>query len=291
MADQTSGEIKMTKWRFNRNSERGFAMLSTLICLVIASLIVAAGVGYVNTMFKARIAAGGYTDGLYAADAGVEDVLWCLQSSLSPRSTLPQILNNNQVAMQNQLLGTYTLYAGEWVSGSTHSDWLLVDSTIVWDGTAGAYKFTITITWNATGNTVIHLSEVGARLPVGYAYLAGSADDFPGNLSLNPPQDEVDLGGAHLLKWVFSNPYPSVRGTDRTKTQVFYITGDGDLEGYYSWVVAVRQDIGYVSEISGSVYRITATATRNGKVSVRIVADAMLSAGNVSILSWQSSRD
>ncbi|HEX9975807.1 MAG TPA: hypothetical protein VGA82_01025 [Dehalococcoidales bacterium] len=53
----------------------------------------------------------------------------------------------------------------------------------------------------------------------------------------------------------------------------------------------MRQDIGYVSEISGSVYRITATATRDSEVSARIIADAMLSAGNVSILSWQSSRN
>jgi hypothetical protein len=281
----------MAKWRFLQNSERGFAMLSTLICLTIASLIVAAGVGYVNTMFESRIGVGEFTDGLYAADAGLEDILWCLQNSLTPRSTLPQTMNGNQVAMQNELIGTYSLYAGEWVSGSTHSDWLLMDTEIVWDDTADAYKFTITVTWNATGNTVIHLSEIGAKLPLDYTYQAGSSASFPSNLSTDEPTDELDVDDAHLLKWVFSNPYPSVRGTDPTKTQVFYITGDGALEGYYSWVVAVREDIGYVSEISGSVYRITATATHGSEVSARIVADAMLSAGNISILSWQSSRN
>ena len=55
--------------------------------------------------------------------------------------------------------------------------------------------------------------------------------------------------------------------------------------------VANRNDIGVVGEITGTSYKITATATRpgDGRATAKIVADIMIEAGTIHIASWQIS--
>ena len=100
----------------------------------------------------------------------------------------------------------------------------------------------------------------------------------------------MDGAGAHLVSWEFSTPRPWVDKDNPTRTQTFYITGAGDIEDYYSWVVATRSDVGSVGEINGTLYRITATATcpEDGEIIAVVVADVMLSEGETSIVSWSS---
>ena len=119
--------------------------------------------------------------------------------------------------------------------------------------------------------------------------MTGSAALFGNNLSIDEPEDTLDLDYAHLLNWPFSAPRPSVSESDSTQTQVFYITGEDTLDNYYSWVVATRQDIGYVSELNGTVYRTTATATctETSEVVAIVIADIMLSGGTTYIMSWE----
>jgi hypothetical protein len=133
--------------------------------------------------------------------------------------------------------------------------------------------------------------EIGARLPPGYEYQDGSAFGFPGNLSRLEPEETQDVYGAGMLKWVFSEPRPIINLQNPVKTQIFYVTGSGELEGDYTWVVAARSDIGIVGEIQGTLYIITSTATEpgTGEVTGRIVAE-ILEADSRYILSWQISR-
>jgi hypothetical protein len=191
--------------------------------------------------------------------------------------------------MQISEIGNYTMHAGEWVTTGSHADWLLVSGNIIWDELQGAYKYTITVTWNAESGTTIHISEVGAKLPIGYTYQSNSAALFGSNLSTDEPSDELDVNGAHLLGWVLSTPRPTVTEGDPTKTEEFYITGTDSLEGHYSWVVAQREDIGHVSELNGTFYLITATANSiaDGENTARIEAEAMWSEGAIYIISWQ----
>ena len=133
------------------------------------------------------------------------------------------------------------------------------------------------------------MTAVGARLPVGYSYQADSAAGFADNLSTDEPDETVDAHGAYLLNWEFSAPVPSVSESNPVRTQIFYISGQGDLEGEYTWIVASRSDIGLVGEITDTLYIIAATATRpeDGKTAAKIVADAMIGSGRTYIISWQ----
>lgn len=280
--------------QLTRNHELGYALLSTLICLMVGGLIVAALLSYANTTLRARASLERCIKGIYDADAGVENVLWCLNHSISPNATLPQTLNGNNVSMEVEEIGECTLCAGEWIILDDHGSWLLVGGELLYDEFEEAYKYTITVTWNAESQgTDIHISEVGARLPMDYTYKEESASVFGSNLSTDEPDDELDYDGAHLVSWVLPPPRPSVKYDDPTKTQEFYITGEAELSGQYCWVVAKRTDIGYISELNGTFYIITSIATRpeDNEFVTKIVADVMLSKGNVYIISWQINPD
>lgn len=259
--------------------------------LVIGGLTIAPGLNYTATSLNGSRIVSEDISGIYAADAGVAEVLWALENSQSPPSQTSDNVNRMEVAMQTELLGIYTLYLGELIEPGEHNDYLDIDGTVVWDDPAGAYKYTITVTWlPGSGYPVIHLEEVGARIPIGYTFQPGSTAGFAENLSTGEPDEVLDSAGAYLLNWVLSPPLPEVSESDPVATQSFYITGTGDLENHYAWVVASRSDIGAVGEITGTEYRVTATATRpeDGTTTATIVANVMLG-GTTSILSWQIS--
>ncbi|MEE8618877.1 MAG: hypothetical protein V3S84_01980, partial [Dehalococcoidales bacterium] len=73
------------------------------------------------------------------------------------------------------------------------------------------------------------------------------------------------------------------------QTQTFYITGQGNQEDQYAWVVASRDDIGAVGKITGASYGITATATRpgDGRTTAKIVAEVIMETETTYIVSWQ----
>ncbi|MEE8420776.1 MAG: hypothetical protein V3R92_04885 [Dehalococcoidales bacterium] len=271
--------------------QKGQVLPAVLALLVIGGLTIAPGLNYTATSLNGSRIVSEDISGIYAADAGVTEVLWALENSQPPPSQTSDNVNRMAVAMQTELLGVYTLYLGELIEPGKHNDYLDIDSTLTWDEGADAYQYTIIITWNPeSGAPVIHFEEVGARIPIGYSYQPDSAAAFAENLSTGEPEETLDSGGAFLLNWGMTPPLPEVSQANPVATQSFYVTGNGDLEGDYSWVVANRADIGAVGEITGTEYRITATAARpeDGVTTATIVANVMLG-GTTSILSWHIS--
>jgi len=276
-------------WQYIVKGETGQALPAVLILLVLGGLLIAPSLSYASTSLNSSQAVVENTNGLYAADAGVEDTLWCLENGVPAHTSLSETLNGMAVTIQIEDKGEYNLCAGEWIEGSEHCKFLTVSTNMTWDGGAGAYKYTITVTRQPESSGNIKLTEVGARLPPGYGYQPGSAALFGNNISTGEPDDTLDQYGAHLLEWDLPPPYPELSAGDPTRTQIFYATGAGDLEGYYAWVVAQREDVGGLSEVIGNVYIITATATRSGggEVITRVVADVVETGGEVHITSWQ----
>jgi hypothetical protein len=274
------------------SGKKGQALPAVLALLVLGGLAIVPSLNYATTVLNSgRIISEGIK-GIYAADAGVEEALWCLKNGVTPPGQLSEKVNQLEVAIQTEDKGTHTLYLGELIEPGEHSDYLSVDGEMVWDEEAGTYKYIITVTWQPdSGAPVIHLEEVGARLPVGFSYQPGSAALFVDNLSTNEPEETQDVLGAYLVEWELESPYPSVSEDNPVQTQIFYITGEGSEEGDYAWVVANRDDIGAVGEVTGTAYQITATATRpeDGKVKAKIVAEVIVDAGTTYIVSWQIS--
>ena len=273
--------------------ERGQALPVALVLLVLGGLMIVPTLDYAATGLDGGRVIGKGVRGIYAAEAGVEYVLWCLDNAVSPPEQLPEIINGMDVSIQTEETGDYTQYFGEVVQAGSHSNYIDVDGEMVWDGEAQAYRYTVTVTWQPdTGQPTIHLEEVGARLPIGYSYQSGSAAGFANNLSPGEPGETLDTFGACMLQWELGEPLPSVSEQNPVETQTFYITGEGSDEGHYAWVVASREDIGSVGQITGTLYRITAIATHNqsGEITARIVADVMPETGAMHIISWQISR-
>ncbi len=274
------------------SGEKGQVLPAVLALLVLGGLAIVPSLNYAATSLNAgRIISEGVR-GVYAADAGVEDALWSLENGISPPQQLSENINQMEVTVQTEDKGTYTLYLGELIQPGEHSDHLSVDGEIVWDEGAEAYKYTITVTWQPLpGIPVIHLVEVGARLPVGYEYQQYSSAMFPENLSTDDDNEltqTLDTSGTWLLNWDLKSSNPSVSEGNPVQTQTFYITGEGSQEGHYGWVVASRTDIGAVGEITGNSYKITATATRpgDGRTTAKIVAEVMIGETTY-IVSWQ----
>ena len=278
-----------------KSGEKGQVLPTVLALLVLGGLAIVPSLNYAATSLNAGRIIGEGVRGVYAAEAGVEDALWSLENGISPPQQLSENINQMEITVQTEDRGTYTLYLGELIQPKGHSDHLIVDSEIVWDEGAEAYKYIITVTWQPLpGIPVIHLEGVGARLPVGYEYQQYSSAMFPENLSTDDDNEltqTLDTSGVWLLNWDLKSSNPSVSEGNPVQTQTFYITGEGSQEGYYAWVVASRTDIGAVGEITGNSYKITATATRpeDGRTTAKIVADVIIGGGVTYIASWQIS--
>lgn len=273
-------------------SEKGQALPIALALLVLGGLTIAASLGYATTNLNSSRMIKDDVKGAYAADAGVEDTVWSLANGMLPPAQLTEDINQMAVTMQTEERGTYTLYFGELIEVGVHSDYLGIDGEMVWDEGAQAYKYTITITWQPTsGDPVIHLDEVGARLPPEYGYQPGSAANFAGNLSTDEPDEILDSVGAWMLNWEFDTPLPEVTANETVATQIFYITGEEEPGRDYAWVVPNRQDVGPVGEITGGIYRITATArhTENNETTAKIVAEVLIAEETTYVTSWQIS--
>lgn len=275
--------------------ERGQVLAGILILLAFGTLLIAPALNYASTnLYAGRIAEENMRGGL-AADAGVEDTLWCLKNGvLQSPNILSENVNEMQVAIVTEDMGTYTLYNGELVEVTAgHYDYVVVGSVIEGDGPV--YQCTITVS-RADGVTeTIFLVELGIRLPPGYAYQPNSVLWFLDNLSDDEPDDTLDwTGEAHMLTWSWSGSGRPRLDSDNTEvTLYFYVTGEEEPEGYYSWVTADQEDIGTVGENTGTLYSITATATRpgDGEVTGKVTADVLLDEGTeeIHIFFWRTS--
>ena len=271
-------------------SERGQVLPLVLAFLAIGSLTIVPSLNYVTSNLNSSRSLNSAMKGTYAADAAIENTLWSLARSIAPPAQLTGV-NNMSVSIQTENKGTYTLYFGELIEPGVHNEYLDIQGQIVWDDTVGLYKYTITVTWLPNeGEPVIHLDSIGARLPLNYSYVEGSAADFGNNLSEDEPEIVLDSLGVEMVNWDFGTPMPSVSEHDPSATQTFYITGTDEQQGEYTWVVANRTDVGAVGEFSGGLYRITSVARRveDNRLTARIVADVLINTEDTFVLSWQT---
>ena len=285
------------------SNQKGQALAIVLALLAIGGLTIAVNLNYATTSLKGNGIVREKIEGVYAAGAGVEYVLWSLQKGWFPTidvltdNTTAEEINGMAVSMQTVNKGIFTLSAGE-LSGevATHYDRLGVDGGAEVVGEDIIY--TITLTRLEDFTIEISLNEVGATLPHGYQYVPGSTS---GNFSLHQqnsvppyPSDPSSMGtthaGAQWLKWEWSQRRPSIPpGENMMVTHSFRITGTGGLEDDYAWAWSQTGNIGLVGEITGTLFKITSRAIRpqDNRTISEIVADIMIVGGTTYINSWQ----
>lgn len=280
-------------WRQIIKGEKGQALPIVLAFLVLGGFVIGPLLNNVSTSINASRGIEENVRGIYAAEAGVEEALWSIRNSVSPPEQLPEDINRMQVDILTEDKGPYTLaYYDIIIESASHADWIIVSGDMVPEGEI--YKYTITVSLDLEKTTsTVHLEEVGVRLPVGYEYVADSAYDFEENLSRDEPSDTLDYAGAHMLGWELPPPRPEVTKTEPTKTQIFYVDGEGEVQGDYTWIKASESDVATVGEVTGNLYRITTTATslQDSEIEARIIADFIHDegTGETRIIYWQVS--
>ncbi|MBI2934352.1 MAG: hypothetical protein HYY29_02155 [Chloroflexi bacterium] len=274
-------------WR----DQKGYALPLVLALVVVGGLMLVPTIGFASSSVRSMHKVDEGIRGRYAADAGVERVIWAARNGQAIPTQLTEPVNGLNVAMEVTSKGRYVLYMGQLVEVTGHIDYLTITGDMVWDEGAQAYKYTVTATWQPqSGTPVVHIREIGAHLPTGFTYVAGSAGGFPSNLSTREPDIVMDVSGVQMVNWVFETPRPSVDRHNPVATQSFYLDGPDEFSGDYSWLVAERTDVHTLSTIAGGLYIINASATRpdNGAVVSRIRADALMADSGMSyILSWE----
>ena len=273
--------------------ERGQILPMVLVFLLVGGLTITPTLDLATTTLQRCRASEENVKGYFAADAGAQYAVWCLENSVDVPAQLAENINDMDVSLQVEDMGGFTLYFGELVQAGKHSSYLGVSGEMVWDDPAQAYKYTITVNWQpGSGKPTIHLVGIGARLPVNYTYQEDSAAEFVDNLTLTEPDIATDGAGAYMVNWEFHGTLPYVSETQPVVTQSFYATGTGDLEGHYAWVVANRNDIGESGEISGNLYFVTATATvpGTGETISKIEVGVLQRLELTEIVSWRISK-
>lgn len=281
-------------WRQIIKGEKGQALPIVLAFLVLGGFVIVPLLNNASTSINASRGIEENVRSIYAAEAGVEQALWSIRNSVPPLGQLPENVNRMQVTIDTDNKGPYTLaYYDIIIESEEHADWIFISGDMVPEGEV--YKYTITVSLNLEKTTsTVHLEEVGVRLPVGYEYVTDSAADFTdNNLSIDEPSDTLDYADAHMLSWELPPPRPSVSSTEPTQYQRFYVDGEGEVQGDYTWIKAAEKDIATVGEVTGNLYRITATATslQDSEIEARIIADFIHDegTGETRIIYWQVS--
>ena len=84
------------------SSEKGQVLPLVLALLVFGGLVIAPSLSYAATSLNSSRMLEERMNGVYAADAGVEDALWCLRNGISPSEQLSENINQMQVAIQTE---------------------------------------------------------------------------------------------------------------------------------------------------------------------------------------------
>ncbi len=151
----------MKKWlSVLKLGESGQAMLAVLALMVLGGFLVIPALNFASTSLKTTNMFEKKLDGLYAADAGVEDALWRIQND-TPTS-LPysyQLTNINGMTVDVVINEVTTLFGEETEPMGGHADWMIITKTITYN--AGFYNYTLSITNNGSGNMKIEKASEG----------------------------------------------------------------------------------------------------------------------------------
>ncbi|MFC1954213.1 hypothetical protein ACFLVZ_00080 [Chloroflexota bacterium] len=270
------------------SGEKGQALPIVLGLLAIGGLTIATSVNYASTSLRSSGIVQENVKGIYAAGAGMGYAIWNLREGITTANQTPEDINQMAVSILTEDMGTYTVYLDELVEPEpgTHTDWVSISSNITLvGGTTSNYTISVVRAEEASGN--IRLVEIGAVLPQDYTFVTDSPAGFPENLSTdNPTSTGNTSNGAVWVKWLW-NPGqgPLITGNH---TQEFYIDGTENTDDAYAWIIAQSNDVGTVGEITGTLYRITSTATRpgDGAVTARIEADVIIRGRSLYVFSW-----
>jgi hypothetical protein len=261
--------------------EKGQALIIVVLLMLISALVIAPMLSHVGTglksgkeVFEERML------GQYAADSGVEDALfriqtddpnmpeewdgpWTTQNAYDTAYTYtvssPVNGNNVEVTIQPQ-----------WVlqdletppDGMTpHADMVVVGDTVGEEAGNGLYQISINVTEDTK---TLHVERIGVWLPSRFSYVPGSSslEDDPSAAYYCEPVEVPHRGGTAII-WDFGEPRPKFEdlpGVDLKRVVTFQFTPQGHPASAFSWVKIQSMDVALCWDVDLKYYQITSDA-------------------------------
>ena len=293
--------------KLTRNEE-GQVFVLALILLLVGGLILAPLLSYMSTGLIAGQVFEKKMEGLYAADAGVEDAIWKIMNDPSyPHSyELPADVNEMSVTV---VIEEVTTFFGVDLGGGVHYWIVELESELIDDPSDPDYQgdYTYRLIMHNKHNKSIGIDEIKISFstnldyPVGYQVMGlyksevvgvelQKGDFADGELTV------TESGDNQILTWDFDpgetkidgNPSadPNDPETWVTVSCIFQLVGFDDAPEISNFIfVGVSEDIGAVWEFKP--ISITATAQAEDGSTVVVEALVLESSDTVSVGSWQ----
>jgi len=213
--------------------ERGQALITVLVLLMIGSLTLPPVLSHISTALKTGRIYESRTDELYAADSGIEDAIWQTKydrlevlfsdpaydiydystvwsySLSEPINGLPVDVSIENIWIPKDVAPPGPAEARNIIE----SNKLMVAGTVPGEST---YQIKISFYPGEGEENDLMIESLGVWLPLGYTYLAGSSnlEDDPFSDYYSVPVVEDHAGGQAVL-WSFSSvPFTSFPGVD-----------------------------------------------------------------------------
>ena len=266
--------------------EAGLALPIVTMLMVLGSLLVIPSLNYVATSLKAGENMENNIEGLYAADAGVEDALWRISNNSTGSIPYSYQLTGINGMTVDVVIDDLTTIAGEEMgTGGGHDDYLVIVKSITYD--SGIYEYTMSMTNNGTGN--MKIEKILIDFPPELDYVDGSTS---GDITSEDPNITGNPTIGITLTWTEAPPYPTIP-EDATRYHTFELSGPPDIAGVegHGVVRATRQDVGTVWDSDSYPYSILAEAkdsTNDTVASIR--AGVWAGVGVLEISCWQLSK-
>ena len=281
----------MRKWLYEiRKGEAGQALPVMLVLLALGSLLIIPSLNYASTSLKTVEVAEKNIEGLYAADAGVEDALWRIGNDLPASFPYPYQITGINGMTVDVTIEEVTSISGEEVNPSAeHADWMEVTKSVTYN--AGIYFYTMYIT--NKGTSIIKIEKILVDFPADLEYVTGSTS---GNVTIEDPAVTGNPTTGITLIWEISPPYPTIEpgpdpenGQYNTEVHTFQLSGLPDIAGVegHSFVEATRGDISTVCDVDSRPYWITAQAKDAADTVVATIRAGVWQGDELSISRWQ----
>jgi hypothetical protein len=260
-----------------RSGESGQALILALLMLALGGFIITPLLTFMGSGLLAGESIEEKMNGIYAADAGIEDGIYKILNNLGPLTvgsslqyTLPDELNKKEVTVDLLFYEDQVEFVQDLVgstSGSeAHDEWQTAGDM---DPANGIYTLTIELIEGSTPS-IEKVKGVGAWFRGVYddpPVLTGGSDittDFPIGLSY----EYVPYKGGTAFIWSWSSvpdaPWFQDTGdiNDRIRHLEFSFTPVVEPSLYVGWVYARRADVGVItSGLDFGLFQITSTAT------------------------------
>jgi len=306
MVSGCKGTMKKTLNKLIGN-EQGQALIFALIMLAVGGLIVVPLLFFMNTGLSAGQIYEQKMEGLYAADAGVEDALWKILN-VPPDNYLDpyQLTDVNEMSVTVVIEEVTTFFNVE-LGGGVHYWIVELESELIDDPSDPDYQgdYTYRLIVSNKHNKNIGIDEIkisfstDLEYPVGYQ-VDGLYNGDGVELQKGDFGDGVltvtESGDNQILTWDFDegetmidgNPFadPNDPETWVTVSCIFQLVGFDDAPEISNFIfVGTSEDIGAVWEFKP--IRITATAQAEDESTVVVEAVVLESSDAVLVYSWQ----